>query len=185
VDQPPGATLSVPAGFQVKLFASDPAAPRLLRTAPNGDIFIADTHSGQIRVLRTVDGADAPAEDSVFAAGLKGPFGIAFYPLGADPQWVYVANLNSVVRFPVPERRPEGAGPAETVVPRLADSTGGHSTRDVAFSLDGRGCSSRSAPARTSPRDADKVAPRRSATGSRSTDAGPLGDTRPTGRTCS
>jgi Raf kinase inhibitor-like YbhB/YbcL family protein len=138
VDQPPGAVLSVPAGFRVKFFASDPAAPRLLRTAPNGDIFIADTHSGQIRVLRTVDGADAPALDSVFAKGLRGPFGIAFYPLGPDPQWVYVGNLNSVVRFPYHNGDLAASGPAQTVVPRLADSTGGHSTRDVAFSLDGR-----------------------------------------------
>jgi hypothetical protein len=35
----------------------------------------------------------------VFAAGLNAPFGISFYPPGADPQWVYVANTNSVVRF--------------------------------------------------------------------------------------
>jgi glucose/arabinose dehydrogenase/cytochrome c2 len=137
VDQPAGAHLSVPAGFQVKLFASDPAAPRLLRTAPNGDIFIADTRSGQIRVLRTADGADAPTENSVFATGLQGPFGIAFYPLGANPQWVYVANLNSLVRFPYQNGDLTARGPAQTVIPLLADSIGGHSTRDVAFSLDG------------------------------------------------
>lgn len=138
VDQPPGASLSVPAGFRVRLFASDPAVPRLLRTAPNGDIFIADTRSGQVRVLRTVDGADAPSENSVFASHLQGPFGIAFYPLGGDPQWVYVANLNSLVRFPYRNGDLTARGSAETVVPLLADSTGGHSTRDVAFSLDGR-----------------------------------------------
>ena len=138
VDQPAGAKLSVPAGFQVKLFASDPAAPRLLRTAPNGDIFIADTRSGQVRVLRTVDGADAPSENSIFATDLQGPFGIAFYPLGGDPRWVYVANLNSLVRFPYRNGDLKARGPAEVVVPLLADSIGGHSTRDVAFSLDGR-----------------------------------------------
>jgi glucose/arabinose dehydrogenase/cytochrome c2 len=138
VDRPPGAELSVPAGFQVKLFASDPAAPRLLRTAPNGDIFIADTRSGVVRILRTVDGADAPSEDTVFASGLTGPFGIAFYPLGADPRWVYVANLNSLVRFPYHNGDLTASGPAETVIARLADTTGGHTTRDVAFSLDGK-----------------------------------------------
>jgi len=137
VDQPAGAHLSVPAGFQVKLFATDPDAPRLLRTAPNGDIFIADTRSGQIRVLRTTDGAEAPAENSVFATGLQGPFGIAFYPLGDSPQWVYVANLNSLVRFPYQNGDLTARGPAQTVIPLLADSIGGHSTRDVAFSLDG------------------------------------------------
>jgi glucose/arabinose dehydrogenase/cytochrome c2 len=138
LDRPAGAALSVPPGFTVQQFASGLSGPRLMRTAPNGDIFIAETRAGQIRVLRTSDGASAPAGISVFATGLKGPFGIAFYPLGADPQWVYVGNLNSVVRFPYRNGDLEARGPAETVVPRLADSTGGHTTRDVAFSLDGQ-----------------------------------------------
>jgi len=138
VDQPAGAMLSVPAGFQVKLFLSGLSGPRLLRQAPNGDIFIAETREGRIRVLRTADGADAPVENEVFATHLRGPFGIAFYPLGADPQWVYVGNLNSVVRFPYRNGDLHASGPAETIVPHLADSTGGHTTRDVAFTLDGR-----------------------------------------------
>jgi glucose/arabinose dehydrogenase len=136
-DRPAGARLSVPPGFQVALFTSDLSGPRLLRTAPNGDIFIAETRRGRIRVLRSADGADAPSENSVFADDLNGPFGIAFYPLGADPRWVYVANLNSVVRFPYRNGDLRASGPSETVVARLADSTGGHTTRDVAFSLDG------------------------------------------------
>jgi len=138
VDRPEGAALSVPAGFQVKLFASKLSGPRLLRTAPNGDIFIAETRRGRIHVLRAADGADAPSEDSVFADNLEGPFGIAFYPLGGNPQWVYVGNLNSVVRFPYRSGDLKARGPAEIIVPLLADSTGGHTTRDVAFSPDGK-----------------------------------------------
>jgi hypothetical protein len=138
VDRPPGAALAVPAGFQVKLFASGLSGPRLLRTAPNGDIFIAETREGRIRVLRAPDGADTPSENTVFADGLRGPFGIAFYPLDGDPRWVYVANLNSVVRFPYRSGDLVALGPAEIVVPHLSDTTGGHTTRDIAFSLDGR-----------------------------------------------
>ncbi len=137
-DRPEGAILSVPSGFQVRSFASGLSGPRLLRKAPNGDIFIAETKRGRIRVLRAADGADAPSENTIFADDLSGPFGIAFYPLGDDPQWVYVANLNSVVRFPYRNGDLQARGPAEVIVPHLADSTGGHSTRDVAFSLDGR-----------------------------------------------
>jgi glucose/arabinose dehydrogenase len=110
----------------------------LLRTAPNGDLFIAETREGRVRVLRTADGADAPSENTVYADHLRGPFGIAFYPLGAEPNWVYVATLNSVVRFPYRSGDLQARGPAETVVPSLAESTGGHTTRDVVFSLDGR-----------------------------------------------
>ena len=138
LDRPAGATLSVPQGFQVKLLASGLSGPRLLRTAPNGDLFIAETREGRVRVLRTADGADAPSENTVYADHLRGPFGIAFYPLGAEPNWVYVATLNSVVRFPYRSGDLQARGPAETVVPSLAESTGGHTTRDVVFSLDGR-----------------------------------------------
>jgi hypothetical protein len=138
VERPPGASLSVPAGFTVQLFASGLSGPRLLRTAPNGDVFIAETGKGRIRVLRAADGASEPDQMAIFANGLRGPFGIAFYPLGPDPRWVYVGNLNSVVRFPYRSGDLIARGPAEVVVSSLAGSTGGHSTRDVVFSLDGR-----------------------------------------------
>ena len=109
-----------------------------MRVAPNGDIFVAESDAGKIRVLRAADGADKPASDETFAEGLERPFGIAFYPLGPNPQWVYVANTNSVVRFPYRNGDLKARGPAETiVVPTLAVTGGGHWTRDVAFSLDG------------------------------------------------
>jgi glucose/arabinose dehydrogenase len=138
VARPADAQLSVPPGFAVRPFASGLSGPRLLRVAPNGDIFIAETRAGRIRVLRAADGADTPSENKVFADGLRGPFGIAFYPAGANPQWVYVANLNSVVRFPYRSGDLTARGAAETIVPQLTESTRGHSTRDIVFSQDGR-----------------------------------------------
>ena len=36
----------------------------------------------------------------VFASDLYRPYGIAFYPPGANPEWVYIANSDSLVRFP-------------------------------------------------------------------------------------
>jgi glucose/arabinose dehydrogenase len=138
VDRPANASLSVPPGFTVRLFASGLSGPRLVRAAPNGDLFIAETRAGRIRILRAADGADSPSADSVFAAGLEGPFGIAFYPAGPDPRWVYVGNLNAVVRFPYQNGDLKARGPAETVVPVLTTGgTGGHTTRDVVFSRDG------------------------------------------------
>lgn len=137
VDRPAAAELKVPSGFEVKLFASGLSGPRLMRTAPNGDVFIAESRTGTIRVLRAPDGADAPTENSVFAKGLRGPFGIAFYP-AKNPRWVYVGNNNSLVRFPYRAGDLVASGPAETVIAKLAETTGGHVTRDVAFSRDGR-----------------------------------------------
>jgi len=124
----------VPNGFEVNLFASGLDGPRLLRTAPNGDLFVAESNAGRIRVLRA--NGTAAAEPSVFASGLGYPFGIAFYPPGPDPQWVYIGNTDSVVRFPYRNGDTTARGDAEVLVPHLA--VGGHHTRDVLFSPDGR-----------------------------------------------
>ncbi len=138
VPRPAEAQLSVPTNFTIRLFASGLSGPRLLRVAPNGDIFIAETRANRIRVMRAADGADAPSENQVYAEGLDRPFGIAFYPPGGEPQWLYVANNNSVVRIPYRSGGLKAPEAAQVVVPRLTRSTGGHTTRDVAFSKDGK-----------------------------------------------
>jgi glucose/arabinose dehydrogenase len=122
----------VPNGFEVNLFASGLTQPRIIRAAPNGDIFVAESSAGRIRVLRP-DGTAAP---SAFASGLRYPFGIAFYPSGNDPRWVYIGNTDSVVRFPYRNGDLTARGGAETIVPHLP--VGGHASRDVAFSPDDR-----------------------------------------------
>jgi glucose/arabinose dehydrogenase len=138
VKQPANASLSVPQGFTVRLFATGLSNPRIVRVAPNGDIFLAETAAGRIRVLRAADGADAPSDNQIFADNLDRPFGIAFYPPGNQPQWIYVANNNSIVRFPYQSGDLKASGTAQVIVPRLTESHGGHSTRDVAFSPDGK-----------------------------------------------
>jgi hypothetical protein len=134
VPRPQGAELKVPPGFAISLYASGLANPRLLRVAPNGDVFVAETGAGRIKVLRPKAGSDKPEAVEVFASGLSQPFGIAFYPAD-NPQWVYVANSGSVVRFPYRSGDLMARGRPEVVVPKLP--TGGHSTRDIVFSKDG------------------------------------------------
>ncbi len=138
VPRPAGAKLSVPPGFSVREFASGLSNPRLIRVAPNGDIFVAETGARRIRVLRAAAGANTPSVNRIYASHLDRPFGIAFYPPGQNPRWLYVANNNAVVRFPYRSGDLEARGPAQVVVPRLCESHGGHSTRDIAFSQDGR-----------------------------------------------
>jgi len=123
----------VPSGFAVEFLASGLTGPRIVRAAPNGDVFVAESRAGRISVLRSDGGTTA--KKSVFASGLNYPFGIAFYPPGADPHWIYVADTGAVVRFPYRDGDLIPRGEAETVVPRLP--TGGHATRDIAFSPDG------------------------------------------------
>ncbi len=138
VTQPAGAALHVPPGFVVQPFAARLHGPRIIRVAPNGDIFVAESSAGRIRVLRAADGAARPSAEQVFASGLDLPFGIAFYPPGPAPQFVYVADNNAVVRFPYQSGDLRARGPAETVVEKLSPTSGHHWTRDIAFSLDGR-----------------------------------------------
>jgi glucose/arabinose dehydrogenase len=141
VDQPKGAWPKVPAGFKVERFAEDLENPRLIRTAPNGDLFLAESAAGRVKVFRGISNNGRPSKEETFASDLNKPFGIAFYPLGNDPQWVYVANTDSVVRFAYHRGDMKARGPAEKVVPDLPGGGllpgGGHWTRDIAFSPDG------------------------------------------------
>jgi len=136
VPRPANAWPQAPAGFKVDLYATGLDEPREIRTAPNGDLFVAETHLGQIKIFRGRDKDGKPQQVSVFSAGLIQPFGIAFYPRGANPQYVYVGDTNAVVRFPYHNGDLKATGPAEEIVPHLP--TGGHSTRDLAFSLDSK-----------------------------------------------
>ena len=141
VARPPDADVSVPPGFTAKIFATDLGNARYLRVAPNGDIFLTDTGGSRILVLRAADGSDTPTENQVFADGvaLDHPFGLAFYPPNSsDPKWLYVANNNSIVRYAYHSGDLHASGDPEVIVPHLIDGTGGHSTRDVAFSPDGK-----------------------------------------------
>jgi glucose/arabinose dehydrogenase len=142
IPRPQGAWPVAPKGFKVDLYAEGFTEPRLIRTAPNGDLFLADSHAGAVRVLRGV-GADGKVKTTeTFATGLDHPFGIAFYPSGPSPKWVYIANTTSVVRFPYNAGDLKASAAPETIVPVLPGYAqlrgGGHWTRDVAFSQDGK-----------------------------------------------
>jgi glucose/arabinose dehydrogenase len=128
----------VPAGFSVQLYATGLRTPRILRVAPNGDVFVAESGEGRIRVLRAADGAAKPEREEVFATGLDRPFGLAFWPPGPQPQFLYVANNNNVQRFAYRNGDLVARAAAETVVPQIAPTGFHHWTRDIAFSADGR-----------------------------------------------
>jgi glucose/arabinose dehydrogenase len=73
-----------PAGFKVELYAHEGITePRQIRMAPNGDFFVADSMPGEIKIFRGRSADGKPEQVSTFATGLKQPFGIAFYPVGA------------------------------------------------------------------------------------------------------
>lgn len=142
VSRPEGAWPKVPEGFEVTEFATQLVEPRVIVRAPNGDLFVAESRANRIRVLRDADGDGRPEVNKVFATGLNRPFGIAFYPVGPEPEYVYVGNTDSVVRLHYQGGDTEASGEAETIVRDIPSGNesvggGGHWTRDLEFSPDG------------------------------------------------
>ncbi len=162
IDRPQNAWPTAPAGFKVTLYAggdngrdefsnnkeiAGPATvgtfrePRLIRTAPDGDLFVADSAAGTVFVLRGT-GSDGRAKTvSRYATGLDHPFGIAFYP-ATNPQYVYIGDTTQVVRFPYHSGDLKAKTAPEVVVASLPGYAqlrgGGHWTRDVVFTQDGQ-----------------------------------------------
>ncbi|SEB51056.1 PQQ-dependent sugar dehydrogenase [Terriglobus roseus] len=123
-------------GYKVTLYAEgDFKQPRLVRTAPNGDLFVVDVAAKTIVVLRGVGPDGKAAQRAVFAdTGMDRAFGLSFWP-AKNPKYVYVGNISSVVRFPYTPGQMKASGPAEVIVKDLPGA-GGHFTRDVVFSKD-------------------------------------------------
>jgi glucose/arabinose dehydrogenase len=136
VPRPQDAWPQAPAGFKVDLYMDRLDRPRAIRAAPNGDMFVAETRAGNVKVFRGRGADGKPEQVSVFASGLRQPYGIAFYPPGDNPQWVYIGNTNAIVRVPYHSGDLKASAAPTTIVPELP--TGGHSTRDVVFSRDGK-----------------------------------------------
>jgi len=135
--RPADAFPQAPAGFKVGIYVSEGLnVPRQMRTAPNGDVFLADTGAGLIKVFRGINAEGKPEQSSTFATGLPGVFGINFYPPGPNPQWVYATNTTTLVRYPYKNGDLKASGAAQTLVSDIP--AGGHSTRDIVFSKDGK-----------------------------------------------
>lgn len=134
--RPEGAMPAVPPGFQIGIYADGLGKPRLPLRAPNGDIFLSEAAKGQITVLRAKDGDKADSV-SVYASGLSRPYGMALWP-AENPKYLYVANVNSVVRYPYSAGDLKAKGEPETVIEKISDTSGGHVTRSIAFSKDGK-----------------------------------------------
>lgn len=161
IERPKDAWPAAPAGFKVTLYAGGNAAPmersqnvrhmqlsggtftmpRLMVSAPNGDLFLADSGAGVIFVMRGVTAGGKAKQIERFATGLDHPFGIALYP-AKNPRWVYVGCATTIQRFPYKTGDVHAEGSAQTVVPDIPGYAqlmgGGHWTRDVVFTKDGR-----------------------------------------------
>lgn len=135
VERPKKAWPKVPQGFAVSAYATGLEGVRQMAVAPDGDVFVAQSKAGRVSILHGRAGAAEVESISTFVEELARPFGIAFYPPGPDPRFVYVATEGAVMRYPYRAGDKIAAGAAETIVPSLP--TGGHWTRNLVFSPDG------------------------------------------------
>jgi glucose/arabinose dehydrogenase len=104
--------------------------PRWLAVAPNGDIFVAETGENDIVVLRDPENTGGAKQREVFVTGTTRVFGIAFHE-----DYVYVGNMTELVRFRYDPKTSKRLGEAEHL---MKFPGGGHITRSVAFSQDGK-----------------------------------------------
>ena len=133
IAQPADARLFVPKGFKVNLFAEGGfREPRWMALAPNGDVFLADSHGNSVIVLRDKNKDGIAEERFVWSNKLSQPFGMAFYK-----DWFYVANTDSIVRFKYTPGQTAAEGEPERLVELTAGGYNQHWTRNVLFSPDG------------------------------------------------
>jgi glucose/arabinose dehydrogenase len=136
VARPADAWPKAPDGFKVQLYSDGLATPRVIHVAPNGDVFVAESDGGRLRAFRGRNADGKPERSEIFAANLNKPYGIAFYPAGPDPKWIYVGDTDSVVRFAYRNGDLKATGAAQHVVDLPHGA--GHWTRDIVFSADGK-----------------------------------------------
>ncbi len=135
VDAPQGKMPDVPKGFAVQVFATGLKKPRVIRIAPNGDVFVAETESGRVLVFPAGATKRGLATPEVFADNLERPYGIVFHPPSA-PKHVYVGAADKVVRYPYRSGARKPTGPAKVIIPDIPTSR--HWTRDLEVSRDGK-----------------------------------------------
>ena len=136
VDRPKNAWPQAPASFKVELYTTDVKEPRKILTAPNGDFLVAESHDGDIKIFRGISADGKPQQTSILVSGLTQPYGIAFYPPGPNPQYVYIGDTDAVLRVPYHNGDLKAAGKPEHIA--SLPSGGGHWTRDLVFSPDGK-----------------------------------------------
>ena len=158
---PKGAMPKAASGLSVNAFATGLDHPRWLYVLPNGDVLVAETSAppqpeamrgvmgwamkmalrwagagtssaNRITLLRDVDGDGRAETRSAFLTGLNAPIGMAL--VGSD---FYVANTDSVMRFPYDDGATEITAQGEKIVDLPAGPFNLHWVKNIVASPDG------------------------------------------------
>jgi glucose/arabinose dehydrogenase len=156
-----GATPMAAAGLAVSAYATALDHPRWLYVLPNGDVLVAESNgpsrpddgggikgwvtklimqraggtvpsANRITLLRDADGDGIAEMRTVFLTGLKSPFGMAL--VGND---LYVANTDSIMRFPYKAGDTQITVPGVKVTDLPAGTINHHWTKNIIASRDG------------------------------------------------
>lgn len=127
--------LKAPSGFSISLDTDGLKTPRWLAIAPDGARFVVESHVERKGVGKSPNRVTViqNGKKTVWAEGLNLPFGIAFFK-----GFLYVANTDSVVRWPYRTGQTQADRPAETVITGIPErGMRQHWTRNICISPDG------------------------------------------------
>jgi glucose/arabinose dehydrogenase len=152
-----GAAPKAPAGFKVTKYTDGFENPRWMYVTPNGDVLVAETNANysalqkflaplvgadksdsmkhsadRITILRDTDGNGTPDVREIFLSGLNQPFGMLI-----QNGWFYVANTNTLMRYPYKAGDTKITGTGEKIVDLQAGKFNRHWARNIVANSDG------------------------------------------------
>jgi glucose/arabinose dehydrogenase len=127
--QPPNATLHLPPGFHISVFADKLDDPRAMLLAPNGDVILSEPAAGKVTILRDANHDGVAEQRITYASGLNSPYGLAFHQ-----RWLYIGDEDAVVRLPYAAGQTAANAQPERIT---SLASGGHSTRGLLFNRAG------------------------------------------------
>jgi glucose/arabinose dehydrogenase len=132
IPRPEGATLKLPKGFQVEVYAQGFERPRFMLEGPNHEILLADSiESGSVFLLEDKNQDFKVESKQKILTGLDRPYGMAFWK-----DYLYVAEATSLKRYKYDSKGPKVESKGEEVV-SLKPFGKGHWTRTVLFDQKG------------------------------------------------
>jgi glucose/arabinose dehydrogenase len=135
VPPPHSATLQVPEGFSVNIFAENLDKPRWLRLTPDGDVLVTETYQNRIRALRDKNSDGVADETWIFASeenGLHIPFGMDF-----SDKFFFLGNTDAILRFPFERGQRKLSGKGNKITSLPGQGYRQHWTRNVRVHPDG------------------------------------------------
>ena len=132
IPRPQNTKPEAPKGFSVSIYAQDLANARWMQVAPNGDVFLAETKSGKITLLRDSKASGKADQRFTYLSGLNQPEGLAI-----RDGYLYVGDLNAIWRTPYKDGDTKGGKLEKFTKVKDLRPQGLHWERNITFGPDG------------------------------------------------